>query len=194
MCLPPHISNARLPSVHSRQNFLYSAASPCQVFWYAWHRSWHGLHMMNAVTTTGLCHGVLSWKFGNCRKICVRIVMVNHSGWWAQHTWVGEIFRWREWGGNLQNQRIRTFDVRDVAMARRNANRIWDTDRRVAMVLLGNRCWCPYATTQAILEHFSYVTWITTFWLWQVVPVIKPTHYKCYQSYLHNYMRHSSNS
>lgn len=177
MCLPPHTSNARLPSAHRHRNSLCLAASPRQVFWYAWHRSWHGAHMMNTVITTGLCHGVPSWKFGNCGKICVRIVMVNYGGWWAHHTWVGENFRWREWGGDLQNQRIRALDVRDAAMAWRNANCVWGTDRRVAMVLLRKRCRCPYATTQAILEHFSHVTWITTFWLRQVVPVIKPTHY-----------------
>jgi len=176
MCSPPHVPNARLPSAHSLHNFLYSAASSRQVFRYAWHRSWHGARVMNTITTTSLCHGVASWKFGDCGKICVRIVMVNYSGWWAQHTWVGENFRWREWGGDLQNQGIGTFDVRDAAMARRNANCVWGTDRRVATVLLGNRRWCPHVTTQAILEHFSYVTWITTFGLWQVVPVIKPTH------------------
>jgi len=36
---------------------------------------------MDTITTAGLCHGVLSWKFGNCGKIGVRIVMVNYGGW-----------------------------------------------------------------------------------------------------------------
>jgi hypothetical protein len=195
--LPLRTSNALLPSAHSCQNFLSSAASPRQVFWYAWHHSWNGAHMMNTVTTTGLCHGVLSRQFGNCGKICERIVMVNYSWWWVQHTGVGECFRWRDRGEDLQNQRIGTFDIRDAATARRDANCVRCTDRRVAMVLVGNRCLCPDVTTQAILEHLSYVTGVTTFWLWQVVPVIKPTHYWCnLPSYpcTRNYTRHSFNS
>jgi hypothetical protein len=129
---------------------------------------------MNTFITTGLCHGVLDWKFGNCRKICVWIVMVNYGRWWAQHTRAGVNFRWRQRGSDLQNQRVWILDVWDAAMVWRDANCIWGTDRRVATVLLWKRCWSIYATTQAILEHFSYVTWITTFRLRQVVPVIKP--------------------
>lgn len=160
----------------SCQHFLQSAASSCQIFWYAWHYSWHGMHRLykqwrRNITSTGLRHdgrknGVLTWEFRNGRKICVGIVMVDYSSRWAQHSWVRKSFTWRERGRNLQNQWIRILYIRDASMAGWNANCIRGTDNRwVSAVHLRRWHWNIYLTAETILEHFSHVTWVTTFGL-----------------------------
>lgn len=162
---------------HSCQHFLQSTASPHQVFWYAWHYSWHGTHRLDRqwrhnITSTGLCHDrlknrILTWEFRNGRKIGVRIVVVNYSSRWAQYSWVRKGFIWRQRGRNLQNKRIRILDIWDTSMAGWDADCIRGTDnRRVSVVHLGRWYWSIYLTTETILEHFSYVTWVTTFRFW----------------------------